>query len=344
MSTDVSGVTLNATVATLKFFCRIILDRNNAVEKISLPKEGGWMITRFQGDDGRRRLIDSLRRQQIVCGDEDLATRLADIGQIYEFSSGETLIRDGGTDSDIYLLLTGVVDIIVNQRLVASRGSGQHVGEMALIDPSAVRCAEVVAKQTVVACVITEPAFTTLAQDAPVLWRRVALELAERLRQRNRLVMPPNTRPHLFIGSSVESLKIARAIQLGLEHDDVTIKVWTDSVFGASSFPIESLENEICGADFGLLVLAPDDKVISRETIELAPRDNVIFELGMCVGALTRMRSFLVYPRGIDIRIPTDLLGLTSLTYQVGVDGDLDAALGSVCEKIRRIISEKRMK
>ena len=302
------------------------------------------MITRFQGDAGRRRLIDALCRQQIVCGDEALASKLADIGQVFEYASGQRLIHGCGTDSDIYLLVAGTVDIIVNERVVASRGSGQHVGEMALIDPSAVRCAEVIAKQTVVACVIAESAFTTLAQDAPVLWRRIALELAERLRQRNDLVIPPNPRPHLFIGSSVESLKVARAIQLGLEHDDVTIKVWTDSVFEASSFPIESLENEIRGADFGLLVLAPDDQIISRKTIEPAPRDNVIFELGMCMGALTRMRSFLVYPRGVDIRIPTDLLGLTPLTYVVGPDGDLDAALGSVCERVRRIISDRKVK
>ncbi|MCF8104420.1 MAG: nucleotide-binding protein [Desulfohalobiaceae bacterium] len=215
---------------------------------------------------------------------------------------------------------------------------------MALIDPVAVRCAEVVAKKQVVACVITEPSFTELSQDAPVLWRRIALELAERLRQSNRLVMAPNTSPHLFIGSSAESLKIARAVQLGLEHDNVTTKVWTDAVFGASSYPIESLENEIRGADFGLLVLAPEDKVVSRETSELAPRDNVIFELGMCMGALTRERSFLVHPRGIDIKIPTDLFGLTPLTYLIGKNEDIDAALGPVCEKIRRIISDKKVK
>ncbi|MBI4763884.1 MAG: nucleotide-binding protein [Deltaproteobacteria bacterium] len=258
------------------------------------------MIGRFQGEAGRRRLIDALCRQQIVFGDEALATRIADIGQISEYTSGERLIDDFGTGSDIYLLLSGTVEIKVNHRVVASRGSGQHIGEMALIDPSAVRCAEVVAKQTVVACVVAESAFTALAQELPVLWRRIALELANRLRQRNFLVMPPNSRPHLFIGSSVESLKVARAIQLGLEHDDFTIKVWTDSVFGASSFPIESLEEEIRGADFGLLVLAPDDQVFSKKAIEFAPRDNVIFELGMCMGALTRMRSFLVYPIGVD--------------------------------------------
>jgi len=60
------------------------------------------MITRFQGKDGRRRLIDTLRRQQIVCGDETIATVIADVGEILEYANAETLIHDGGTDSDLY--------------------------------------------------------------------------------------------------------------------------------------------------------------------------------------------------------------------------------------------------
>lgn len=302
------------------------------------------MITRFQGDDGRRRLIDALSTQKLIGGDHQLATSLADVGHLSEFQVGETIIDDGDTDNEIYLLVAGTVDIIVNQRVVASRGSGLHVGEMALIDPSAVRCARVVANETVVACVIDEPTFTSIAQDTPILWRRIALELADRLRRRNTLVIQPNPRPHLFIGSSVESLPVARAIQLGLEHDNITVKVWTDGVFGASSFPIESLEQEIRSADFGVLVLAPDDQILSRGKVEQTPRDNVVFELGMCMGALTRMRAFVVHPRGVDIHIPTDLLGLTPLTYDLGADGDYDAALGSVCEKLRRIISDKQVK
>ncbi|WP_319526657.1 TIR domain-containing protein [uncultured Desulfosarcina sp.] len=302
------------------------------------------MITRFQGKEGKRRLVDALRRQQIICGDETVANAIADAGEITEYASGKTIIQNCGSDSDLYFLLAGSVDIIVNQRVVASRVSGQHIGEMALLDPSALRCADVVAKETVVACTVSEPIYTRIAEKAPILWRHIAIELADRLRQRNRLVIAPNSRPHLFIGSSVESLNVARAIQVGLEHDDVTIKVWTDGVFGASTFPIESLENEIRTADFGLLVLSPDDHVISRGTTQSAPRDNVVFELGMCIGALTRIRSFLVHPRGVDLRIPTDLLGLTPLTYAVGPDGDLDAAMGSVCELLRRVVSERSVK
>jgi len=155
-----------------------------------------------------------------------------------------------------------------------------------------------------VACEVAEKNFAELASGKPDLWRRLAIELADRLRQRNALVIAPNPRPHLFIGSSTESLSVARAIQLGLEHDDVTVKVWTDGVFGVSAFTIEALEDEIRSADFGVLVLSPDDKVLARGMVEEAPRDNVVFELGICMGALTRTRTFFVYPRDIDIQRP----------------------------------------
>jgi predicted nucleotide-binding protein len=302
------------------------------------------MINYFQGEDGKKRLIDAICKQQIVCENEDLATKIANIGEIREYVKGETLILHFGTDCDIYFIIAGTVDIIVNQRVVASRSSGWHVGEMALIDPSALRSADVVATEPIVACVVNETDFTKLADEMPYLWRRIAIELADRLRQRNLLALSANPRPHLFIGSSSESLSVARAIQRGLENDFVTIKVWTDGVFGSSNFSVEPLESEIRSADFGLLVLAPEDKVICQELKESAPKDNFIFELGMCIGALTQHRSFIAYPAEVDIRIPIDLLGLTPLTYEVDPDDDWDSALNPVCEKIRRIISESGVK
>lgn len=296
------------------------------------------MIKRFQGNEGRRRLIDILSKQTIVNGDINLASSFADLGVLAKYESGQILIEDGSNDNHMFFILTGTIDVLVNRRVIASRKAGEHVGEMALIDPSSARSATVKANETVVTCSVSEANFSKLAQASPELWRRLAIELADRLRQRKAHVIPPNHRPHLFIGSSAESLPVARAIQLGLEHDNVTVKVWTDGVFGASTFTIEALENEVQTADFGLMVLAPDDKVLSRAEKEDAPRDNVIFELGMCMAALTHDRTFFVHPRNISLKIPTDLLGLTPLTYCLGEDNDFDAALGTVCERLRRLI------
>ena len=42
-----------------------------------------------------------------------------------------------------------------------------------------------------------------------------------------------------------------------------------------------------------------------------APRDNVVFELGMFIGALGHARTFLVQPLDAEVKIPTDLMGFT---------------------------------
>ena len=70
-------------------------------------------------------------------------------------------------------------------RDVASRSAGEHVGEMALVDPEAQRSASVTAVTDSVVAGITEPEFSALADRFPRLWRRIALELASRLRDGN---------------------------------------------------------------------------------------------------------------------------------------------------------------
>ena len=142
----------------------------------------------------------------------------------------------------------------------------------------------------------------------------------------------------MFVGCSSESLSIARAVQSALEHDPIVVRVWTDDTFKASQFPVESLERELAKVDFAALVLSPDDTAISRGTAAGAPRDNLVFELGLFMGALGHSRTFLLHPRGSDIKVPTDLLGFTPLTYQTSPDGPVSIAVAPVCEEIRTAI------
>ena len=158
------------------------------------------------------------------------------------------------------------------------------------------------------------------------------------LRQRNRFVPPANPRPVLFVGCSTEALPIGRAIQSAFEHDPIVVRVWTDDTFKPSQFPVESLERELAKADFAALVLSPDDTVISRDAEAPAPRDNLVFELGLCMGALGHSRTFLLHLRGSEIKIPTDLSGFTPLTYRKGSDAPNSVAMASACEEMRSAI------
>src|SRR5262249_2289212 len=149
----------------------------------------------FQGEGGHARLIAGLRAQRIISDEETLAEEIAKISHLIQLepnTPSSEFIKQGATDNDIYLILDGKVSVRVNGRGVAVCVSGHHVGEMALIDVTARRSASVVAVERTVLAKVSEASFASLANRFPQLWRRLALDLAERLRQRGRFVSSPN--------------------------------------------------------------------------------------------------------------------------------------------------------
>jgi CRP/FNR family cyclic AMP-dependent transcriptional regulator len=142
------------------------------------------LLDRFQGADGKLHLIEALRLQTLI-RDEDLAVELARRIKLKAIPAGTVLITQNATDRDLFLILSGKCSVIVNGRVVARRSAGEHVGEMALVDPEAQRSASVTAVTDSVVAGITEPEFSALADRFPRLWRRIALELASRLRNGN---------------------------------------------------------------------------------------------------------------------------------------------------------------
>ena len=296
------------------------------------------MLDRFSGSEGRPLLVEALRTQSLIGDDVCLAELIAASVEVEAFKPRAVVMQESGTDNDLCFVLSGVVSIHVLGREIAVRTAGQHVGEMALVDPSQVRSATVVAEERVVIARLSERSFSALAESHPRLWRNVARELAHRLRQRNRFVEPVNSCPVLFIGCSAESIPIADTIRAELKCDPIEVTMWTEGVFVPSAFPIESLEQVLRTVDFAALVLSPDDTVFSRGAMTDAPRDNIILELGLFMGVLGHSRTFLIYPRGIDIRIPTDLAGITPLTYLPRPAGDTYNEMAAVSNQMRTSI------
>jgi CRP/FNR family cyclic AMP-dependent transcriptional regulator len=238
----------------------------------------------------------------------------------------------------VYFVISGAFDIVVNGRKVNRRFANDHLGEMAAIQPTQRRSATVTATEKSVLCKVTEPQLTEIAKQFPHVWRFIAKELARRLEQRNAHVTTTHAKIRMFIISSAEALEIARTIQNAFEHD-FTVIVWTDGVFRASWYPIESLERELDQSDFAVAVAQPDDITEMRGKSAATTRDNVIFELGMFIGRIGRQRSFLVEPRGEEVKLPSDLSGITTLGYKYDKD-NLASALAPACNRIRAIVRE----
>ena len=148
-----------------------------------------------------------------------------------------------------------------------------------------------------------------------------------------------NSRPSVFIGSSKEGLPVAEAIQLGLDHD-CQVTIWSQGVFGLSRGTLETLAEEVNRYDFAVLILTPDDLTLSREELTPSPRDNVLLELGMFIGAIGRRRSFIVYDRTKQLKLPTDLAGITPATFAPHDDNNFVAALGAVCTQIKQVAKD----
>jgi len=292
------------------------------------------IIDRFTGTNGRI-LRDALSKQPVLQGIPSAVEELIGVVELKAFAPGVAILVQDGSDNHIGFILTGAVSISINGRLINSRKAGQHIGEMTFIDSSARRSASVVAIEETVIGIVDEPAFSSIADRYPQIWRRLAIELGDRLRQRTKGIVLPNELPHIFIGSSKEALAVAREIKGGFAHDGFVVQIWEKETFLASDTTIESLEQAIHQSDFAVLVLAPEDDVVSRNIAQRAPRDNVVFELGLFMGALGRRRTYIVSPAHTPIKTPTDLLGITPLYYSQDERLELSERIAPICDAIR---------
>lgn len=143
-------------------------------------------------------------------------------------------------------------------------------------------------------------------------------------------------KPRIFIASSSEHLDIAESVQQQLQRDaDSTI--WNQDIFRLSRNTIDELIRALDDFDFGIFVFTPDDEIAIREQRLEAPRDNVVFELGLFMGRLGKERTFVIRPTDADaLRWLSDLAGFTPAMYETRrYREEPRAALGPACTEIK---------
>ncbi len=146
-------------------------------------------------------------------------------------------------------------------------------------------------------------------------------------------------KPRIFIGSSVEGLDIAYAIQENIDHESETT-VWSQGIFELTNSALDDLLSTLTKTDIGVFIFTPDDITKIRNNTVKTTRDNVIFELGSFLGFLGKKRVAFVMPKGTkNFHLPTDLAGITPGYYNANRnDSNLQAALGPFCNQLRKKI------
>jgi hypothetical protein len=147
-------------------------------------------------------------------------------------------------------------------------------------------------------------------------------------------------KPRIFLGSSGKQQKLLQALTRGLE-DVAHVEPWTTS-FNPGTSTLERLLELTREVDFAAFVFARDDWTSNSPpasdpsgTGQASPRDNVVFEAGLFGAALGMRRTFILHASGA--KLPTDLLGLTSVRYGEATGA---AEMRVVNQKLRKAIED----
>ncbi|WP_440657811.1 TIR domain-containing protein [Ensifer adhaerens] len=296
------------------------------------------MIERFQGEAGRELRLEALVTQSIVAHDRALAEDLADIVVLVELEAGQVLLEQDGEDDDIFFIISGSFGIHINGRRIGARGRGDHVGEMAAVEPTQRRSATVIAEESSLVAKLSAQEFSLLGKKHPDLYRQIARSLSRRLLERNKHVGSYREKVRVFIISSAEALPVARLVRNAFEHDPFLTTIWTDGVFRVANYTLQDLEAEVDDSDFAVAIAHADDLTESRGKDWPSPRDNVVFELGLFMGKLGRQRAILMEPREEKVKLPSDLSGITTIPYRFETGKDASSLIAPACDRLRQHI------
>jgi CRP/FNR family cyclic AMP-dependent transcriptional regulator len=279
------------------------------------------LIERFLSNDTA--VVNALLNQKSI-PNQDIAEDVAKVGEVVSYQSGEYIIKQGDYDQDVYYILAGKVELHINGVVLPyERGEDVSVGELSAINASQARTASLLVTSETVALKIKPEDFQSILRKHPEVSIFLLKDVSSRLAQRNDLINKCNERPKLFIISTVEALEVARQIKSDFNHDPIDVTIW-NAAFAPGAYTLEALEQAVKESDFGLAIMQGDDLTTSRGIDYSAPRDNVIFELGLFMGHLSRSRTLIAVPQGGKVKLASDLQGLTILDYKVEQDQKVD--------------------
>jgi hypothetical protein len=139
-------------------------------------------------------------------------------------------------------------------------------------------------------------------------------------------------KPKIFIGSSLAGIEIAEKVKNYLARIG-DCYLWQDpNVWEPNRSTFENLLRMVSYFDFGVFVATSDDLTLTNDKIVIEPRDNVILEMALFLGAMGRDKSFLLVEEGI--KLPSDFNGIYMPRFSKGNEISIQNACGEYTKKI----------
>lgn len=141
-------------------------------------------------------------------------------------------------------------------------------------------------------------------------------------------------KPKIFIGSSTAGYSIAEKVKNNLSSIADCV-LWKDqNVWEINSSTFDNLLRMASYFDFGVFVATADDLTLKNGQIVIEPRDNVILEMALFLGALGRHKSFLLVEA--DIELPSDFKGI----YMSRFRNTDESTIQTACKECESKINE----
>src|SRR6185369_16306928 len=114
-------------------------------------------------------------------GGRDLE-RIGQLADEIDAPAGKVLMRQGQTGQEFFVVIEGTLRVERDGKVIASRGPGEFVGEIALVD-EAPRSATVICETPCRLLVVGHREFHALLSEQHAIAQAVLVALAERVRQ-----------------------------------------------------------------------------------------------------------------------------------------------------------------
>jgi hypothetical protein len=141
-------------------------------------------------------------------------------------------------------------------------------------------------------------------------------------------------KPKIFIGSSSAGYLVAEKVKMNLSSV-ADCFLWKEkNIWLPNRSTFENLQRMCSFFDFGVFVATGDDLTLANDIVVIEPRDNVILEMALFLGAMGRDKSFLLVEEGI--KLPTDFSGI----FMPRFNRADDLSIKSACEEYIGMIEQ----